>query len=231
MEEKKNSILIVDDDSSIHEFLTYNLIKENFTVYSAKNGNEGILMAKKHIPEIILLDIMMPDVDGIMTCVEMRKESILNDTFIVFLTARGEDYSQIAGYEAGGDDYLKKPVSPKVLIAKLKSILTRKRHDDFILSSGEGALVRGKLLIDREKYIVIIDKKEIKLPRKEFELLAMLAYKPDKVFTREEIFNKIWGNSSASGERTIDVHIRKIREKLGGSFIKTQKGIGYKFSD
>ncbi len=231
MEENKNSILIVDDDPSIHEFLTYNLLKADFIVYSAKNGVEGIKLAKENIPDIILLDIMMPEMDGIMTCIEMRKDSKLNSTIIIFLTARGEDYSQIAGYEAGGDDYLKKPVSPKVLVAKLKSMLTRKRPDNFVINSENKIIERGNLIINREKYLVVINNEEIIFPRKEFELLVLLALKPEKVFTRDEIFNKIWGNSSESSDRTIDVHIRKIREKLGENFIKTQKGVGYKFMD
>ena len=231
MKESQNSVLIVDDEESIHEFLTYNLVKADFKVYSARNGVEGLKLAKEKLPSIILLDIMMPEMDGIMTCIEMRKEPKLDSTLILFLTARSEDYSQIAGFEAGGDDYLKKPVSPRVLIAKLNSMLTRKRSDAIFVKPDETVLLRGKLLINREKYVVIVNNKEVNLPRKEFELLAMLASKPDKVFTRDEIFNKIWGDNNSSGERTIDVHIRKLREKLGEDFIRTQKGVGYKFMD
>jgi two-component system alkaline phosphatase synthesis response regulator PhoP len=231
MKESQNSVLIVDDEESIHEFLTYNLVKAEFTVYSARNGVEGLKLAKEKLPSIILLDIMMPEMDGIMTCIEMRKDPKLDSTLILFLTARSEDYSQIAGFEAGGDDYLKKPVSPRVLVAKLKSMLSRKRADAIFVKPDETVLLHGKLLINREKYVVIVNNKEVNLPRKEFELLAMLASKPDKVFTRDEIFNKIWGDNNSSGERTIDVHIRKLREKLGEDFIRTQKGVGYKFMD
>jgi two-component system alkaline phosphatase synthesis response regulator PhoP len=228
---KSYSVLIIDDDPSIHEFLTYNLIKADFTVYSAKNGIEGISIAKEKVPDIILLDVMLPEMDGVMTCIELRKEPKLNSTLIIFLSARGEDYSQIAGYEAGGNDYLTKPVSPRVLIAKLKSILHKTSPEKTEIKQEENILNRGKLLIDREKFKVVINNKEIILPRKEFELLYMLASKPDKVFTRDEIFNKIWGDDSESGYRTIDVHVRKIREKLGENFLITQKGVGYKFQD
>ena len=231
LKETQNSVLIVDDEESIHEFLAYNLVKADFTVYSARNSVEGLKLAKEKLPSIILLDIMMPEMDGIMTCIEMRKEPKLSSTLILFLTARSEDYSQIAGFEAGGDDYLKKPVSPRVLIAKLKSMLSRKNTASMIIKQEANVLLRGKLLINREKYVVIVNNKEVNLPRKEFELLAMLASKPDKVFTRDEIFNKIWGDNNSSGERTIDVHIRKLREKLGEDFIRTQKGVGYKFMD
>lgn len=231
MKETINSILIVDDDESIHEFLKYNLVKANFVVYSAKNGFEGLKLAKEKIPDIILLDIMMTEMDGIMTCIEMRKESKLNSSLIVFLTARSEDYSQIAGFEAGGDDYIKKPISPRVLISKLRSMITRSRANAIFIKPEESTLANGRLHINKDKYVVVVNSKEISLPRKEFELLAMLASKPDKVFTRDEIFNNIWGDGSASGERTIDVHIRKLREKLGENFIQTQKGVGYKFID
>jgi len=229
METEKFKVLIIDDDPSIHEFLTYNLIKADFIVYSAKNTIEGITIAKEKIPNIILLDVMLPEMDGVMACYELRRDPKLNSTLIIFLSARGEDYSQIAGYEAGGNDYITKPVSPRVLIAKLKSILTKSIPEKNEIKQEENILIRGKLKIDKEKYVVLIDNKEIILPRKEFELLYMLASKPDKVFTRFEIFNKIWGNDSESGYRTIDVHVRKIREKLGENFLITQKGVGYKF--
>jgi two-component system alkaline phosphatase synthesis response regulator PhoP len=231
MAEFKNSILIIDDEEGIHEFLTYNLIKANFIVYSAKNGLEGIKKAKELLPNIILLDVMMPEMDGIMTCIEMRKIDKLNSSLIIFLTARSEDYSQIAGYEAGADDYLKKPINPKVLISKLTSMLTRKKANNIFINPEDKTIQHGKILIDREKYVIIVNNSEISLPRKEFELLALLASKPDKVFTRDELFNKIWGDNSESSYRTIDVHIRKIREKLGDEYIKTQKGVGYRFTD
>jgi len=229
MEEVKKSVLIVDDEESVHDFLTYNLLKANYIVYNAKNGMEGIQLAIKNTPDIILLDIMMPEMDGIITCIEMRKEQKLNSSLIVFLSARGEDYSQIAGYDAGGDDYIIKPISPKVLITKLKSMLSQKTGDRTIIEPEEKILLRGKLLINKEKYLVFFNNKQINLPRKEFELLVMLASKPEKVFTREEIFNKVWGERNGSDYRTIDVHIRKLREKLGVDYIRTQKGIGYTF--
>jgi two-component system, OmpR family, alkaline phosphatase synthesis response regulator PhoP len=231
METEKFKVLIIDDDPSIHEFLTYNLKKADFKVFSAKNGIEGVSLAKETVPDIILLDVMLPEMDGVMACIELRKEPKLNSTLIIFLSARGEDYSQIAGYEAGGNDYITKPVSPRVLIAKLKAILHKTIPEKREVKQEENILKRGKLLIDREKFKVVINNKEIILPRKEFELLYMLASKPDKVFTRNEIFNKIWGDDSESGYRTIDVHVRKIREKLGENFLITQKGVGYKFQD
>lgn len=229
METDNIKVLIVDDDPHIHDFLGYSLQKENFFVRSARNGNEGLSIAKEMIPDIILLDVMLPEMDGVMTCIELRKEPKLNSTIIIFLSARGEDYSQIAGYKAGGNDYITKPISPRVLIAKLKSMLTKNVQEIPEIIPEEKIISRGRLLIDKEKYIVKVNNKEIILPRKEFELLYMLASKPDKVFTRNEIFNKIWGDDSESGYRTIDVHVRKIREKLGEEFIKTQKGVGYKF--
>jgi two-component system alkaline phosphatase synthesis response regulator PhoP len=231
MDSFTKKILIIDDEESVHDFLSFNLQKDGFKVFSAKNGSEGILLAKKHLPNIILLDVMMPEQDGVMTCIELRKEPKLNKSFIVFLTARGEDYSQMAGYDAGADDYIKKPISPKVLVAKLNSMLRRNHNYENEINTEEKILNRGKLTIDKEKFIVIVDKKEINLPRKEFELLIMLATKPEKVFTRDEIFNKIWGENNESGYRTIDVHVRKLREKLGGDFIRTQKGVGYRFQD
>jgi two-component system, OmpR family, alkaline phosphatase synthesis response regulator PhoP len=231
METDKIKILIIDDDPNIHEFLTYNLIKADFKVFSAKNGMEGVSIAKEAVPDIILLDVMLPEMDGVMACIELRKEPKLNSTLIIFLSARGEDYSQIAGYEAGGNDYLTKPISPRVLIAKLKAILHKTIPEKREVIQEENILKRGKLVIDREKFKVEINNKEIILPRKEFELLYMLATKPDKVFTRFEIFNNIWGGDSESGYRTIDVHVRKIREKLGEDYIKTQKGVGYKFQN
>ncbi|MBI5539988.1 MAG: response regulator transcription factor [Bacteroidia bacterium] len=231
MAELMKTVLIVDDEENIHEFLTYNLEKSDFIVYSAKNGLEGIRFAKKHIPDVILLDVTMPEMDGIMTCIELRKVEKLDSSLIIFLTARGEDYSQIAAYNAGADDYIKKPISPKVLIMKLRIMLTRKRAEKIFVDVNNYDLTPGKLFINKEKYLIVVNNKEIILPRKEFELLAMLASKPDKVFTRDEIFSRIWGDNSASTYRTIDVHIRKIREKLGGDYIKTQKGVGYRFSE
>jgi two-component system alkaline phosphatase synthesis response regulator PhoP len=231
MEVAKSSILIVDDEDGIHEFLTYNLEKADFVVYNAKSGIEGIKIAQEKNPDIILLDVMMPEMDGIMTCLEMRKITSLNKSFIIFLTARGEDYSQIAGYEAGGDDYLKKPIAPSVLIAKLKQLLIRNKLDNGQTIFEEKIIDRGNIVIDTEKYMVFFNQKEITLPRKEFQLLTILALKPNKVFTRDEIFHSIWGDNNGSGYRTIDVHIRKLRKKLGEDIIKTQKGVGYIFQE
>lgn len=221
-------ILIVDDEPDILEFLSYNLKKENFEVYLSSNGNEAIDVALKARPHLILLDVMMPGMDGIETCERLRSLPGLQGVIIAFLTARSEDYSQIAGFEAGADDYISKPIKPKVLISRIKALLKR------TLSGTEEPVDIADLrsvIIDREKYVVIKDGKEISLPRKEFELLNLLVSKPGRVFTREEIFSTVWGNDIVVGERTIDVHIRKLREKLGDNHIHTIKGIGYKFID
>lgn len=235
MSGKNYSVLIVDDEPSIHEFLSYNLIKAGFTVYSAINGIEGIKVAIEEIPDLILMDVMMPELDGIMACIEIRKEQSLSETKIVILSARSEDYSQIAGYEAGCDCYLTKPISPKLLITKINSILSCRRNEikDVLpeIAQENRIIERGKLSINLDKYIITVDSREIELPRKEFELLVMLAKRPEKVFSRAEIYDKIWGLDSESGSRTIDVHIRKIREKIGEDYIKTQKGVGYRFID
>ncbi len=221
-------ILIVDDEPDILEFLSYNLKKENYEVYLSANGNEAIEVALKARPHLILLDVMMPGIDGIETCERLRSLPELQGVIIAFLTARNEDYSQIAGFEAGADDYISKPIKPKVLISRIKALLKR------TLSGKDTPIDFADLrsvIIDRERYVVIKDGKEISLPRKEFELLNLLVSKPGRVFTREEIFNTVWGNDIVVGERTIDVHIRKLREKLGDNHIHTIKGIGYKFID
>jgi len=233
MKENENyKILLVDDEEDILEFISYNLAKEGFKVYTASNGVEAIEKAKKKNPHLIILDVMMPEMDGIEACSEIRKIPELADTIIAFLTARGEDYSQIAGFDAGADDYITKPIRPKVLISRVKALL--KRVDG--AASGyekekrnEQIVAIGDLIIDRERYIINISGKEIILPKKEFELLSLLVSKPDKVFTREEIYNRVWGDQVVVGDRTIDVHIRKLREKIGSDQIKTLKGIGYKF--
>jgi len=233
MKENENyKILLVDDEEDILEFISYNLEKEGFKVYTASNGVEAIEKAKKKNPHLIILDVMMPEMDGIEACSEIRKIPELADTIIAFLTARGEDYSQIAGFDAGADDYITKPIRPKVLISRVKALL--KRVDG--AASGyekekrnEQIVAIGDLIIDRERYIINISGKEIILPKKEFELLSLLVSKPDKVFTREEIYNRVWGDQVVVGDRTIDVHIRKLREKIGSDQIKTLKGIGYKF--
>jgi two-component system, OmpR family, alkaline phosphatase synthesis response regulator PhoP len=229
MSEITFKVLIVDDEPDILEFLKYNLIKEGYQIFSAANGLEAVDIAKREHPHLIILDVMMPEMDGIETCEELRKTPDLEDTIIVFFTARGEDYSQVAGYEAGADDYITKPIKPKVLKSKVSALLKRHHHSD-----GEGGttttkLEVGNLIIDRERYLIIHDGEELVLPKKEFELLMLLASKPEKVFTREEIYRTVWGNKIVVGDRTIDVHIRKLREKIGDDYIKTIKGVGYRF--
>ena len=220
-------ILLVDDEPDILEFIGYNLKKESFKVFKASNGKEAIEVAKKEMPEVILLDVMMPEMDGIETCQELRQVEGLESALIVFLTARSEDYSQIAGLEAGADDYITKPVKPKVLLSKLKAMLRRKDSGKTKVSSQK---IDG-LVIDRDRYLVIKDGKELNLPKKEFELLSLLASSPGKVFNREKILSKVWGDDVVVGDRTIDVHIRKLREKIGEGFIKTIKGVGYKYKE
>lgn len=228
MEDVKNRILIVDDEPDILEFLSYNLRKENYVVFTSENGNQALETALAEKPHLILLDVMMPGMDGIETCEQIRARSELKGVVIAFLTARNEDYSQIAGFEAGADDYISKPIKPKVLLSRIKALL--KRANTVTEKTGGQTDLRS-IVIDREKYLVYKDEKEISLPRKEFELLNLLASKPGRVFTREEIFDTVWGNDIVVGERTIDVHIRKLREKLGDKHINTIKGIGYKFID
>lgn len=220
-------ILIADDEPDIIEFVTYNLVKEGYQVSSAKNGSEAIEMAKKVKPHLILLDIMMPELDGVEVCRELRTNADFNNTVIAFLTARSEDYSQIVGYEVGGDDYITKPIRPRVLIGKIAALL--RRFNTLTNEDTEDVLKVADLEINKSKVMVLKGNEEIILAKKEFELLYLLASKPGKVFTRDEIFNTIWGNEVIVGNRTIDVHIRKIREKIGEDLIKTIKGIGYKF--
>lgn len=216
-------ILIVDDEPDILEFLRYNLEKEGFQVFTTTNGKEAISMTREVNPHLIVLDIMMPGIDGIETCKEIK---LFNDnSIILFLTARSEDYTQIAGFESGADDYVTKPVKPRVLISRIKALL--RRH--VTKEAEENILTINDIKIDREKYLVFKDGLEIILPKKEFELFNLLASKPDKVFSRDEIFSKVWGEDVVVGDRTIDVHIRKIREKLNIDNIKTIKGVGYKY--
>ena len=225
-------ILLVDDEEDILEFLSYNLKKEGFIVYTARNGKIAIQKAKEHKPHLIILDVMMPEMDGMEVCSEIRQIPELKDSIIIFLTARSEDYSHIAGLEAGADDYIAKPIKPKVFVAKIKSLLRRYRHSDAGSLSNEKEeqiIDLGEIKIDKEKYLVYKGNNEIELPRKEFEILLLLTSKPNKVFTREEIYNKIWGEIVIVGDRTIDVHMSKLRELLGIDNIKTVKGIGYKF--
>lgn len=222
-------ILLVDDEDDILEFLTYNLNNEGFNTYTASNGSDALKLAGEIKPHLVLLDVMMPEMDGIETCEEIRKHPDLKNTMVAFLTARGEDYSQIAGFEAGGDDYITKPIKPKLLVSKIKSLLKRVKSENFNDSGDNKLIVSGELTIDKERYLVILKGRDIFFPRKEFELLSLLISKPDKVFTRDEIFDRIWGDNIVVGDRTIDVHIRKLREKLGDDMIRTVKGIGYKY--
>ncbi len=223
-------ILLVDDEPDIIEFVGYNLKKEGFQVLTSSNGIEAIAIAKKELPHLIVLDVMMPEMDGIETCEEIKRIPELKNTIIAFLTARGEDYSQIAGFDAGADDYISKPIKPKVLISRVKALLKRYKSDNGSSSEKKSSILNiGDLTIDRERYIIIVKGSELVLPKKEFELLMLLASKPDKVFTRDEIYNAVWGDSIIVGDRTIDVHIRKVREKIGSNHIKTIKGVGYKF--
>jgi two-component system alkaline phosphatase synthesis response regulator PhoP len=225
MKKKDIVILLVDDEPDILEIVGYNLTQEGYSIVTAENGLKAINQAKKHKPHLIILDVMMPEMDGIEACEKLRAIPELSQSIITFLTARGEDYSQLAGFEAGADDYITKPVKPKVLISKVKALLRRFRESE----EAPKNLKLGNLVINREEYKVIKDKKEMLLPRKEFELLSLLASKPGKVFKREEILDNVWGNEVIVGGRTIDVHIRKLREKIGNDRFKTVKGVGYKF--
>ena len=226
MNQSDFKILLVDDEPDILEFLSYNIRREGYVVFVANNGKEAIEIARREMPHLIVLDVMMPDMDGIETCREIREISGLKNVMVAFLTARSEDYSQIAGFEVGADDYITKPIKPRVLISRINALLRRYTHTD---GHPADKLHVGGLKIDREKYLVVKDGNEINLPKKEFELLALIASKPGKVFTRESILDTVWGDDVVVGDRTIDVHIRKLREKLGDAYIKTVKGIGYKF--
>lgn len=225
-------ILIVDDEQDILEFVSYNLRKEGFQVFPANSGRVAIDMAKEVQPHLILLDVMMPEMDGIETCSLIREIPELRNTLIAFLTARSEDYSQIAGFTAGGDDYITKPVRPKVLVSRIRALLKRfgPISTPLIPENTEVSQKHfGNITIDYEKYVVKVNDNDIYLPRKEFILLQLLTSRPSKVFTRDEIFDHIWGDDTYVGDRTIDVYIRKLREKLGDDRIKTIKGVGYKF--
>ena len=227
--ENEAKILLVDDEPDILEFMEYNLRKEGYRVFTGKNGKEAIETARKEKPNLIILDIMMPVMDGIEACRHLREIPDLKDTIITFLTARNEEYSQIAGFDVGADDYITKPIKPRILISRVKALL--RRTNGATESNGTPVLVIGELKIDRERYLVYKGDVSITLPRKEFELLSLLTSKPGKVFTREDILARVWGTDIIVGDRTIDVHIRKIREKLGDDSIKTIKGIGYKFDN
>lgn len=224
--ETEYTILLVDDEPDILEFLGYNLKREGFAVLTAGNGKEAIKKAKQENPHLIVLDVMMPEMDGIETCMELRKIPALSKTLIMFLTARNEDYSQIAGLDAGADDYVAKPIKPRVFISRVNALLRRLQT---VAEPQDEKVIIEDIVIDKERYLVIKDGKEIILPKKEFELLLVLTSRPNKVFSREEIFSRVWGNKVIVGDRTIDVHIRKLREKIGILNIKTIKGVGYKF--
>lgn len=219
-------ILVVDDEPDILDFLRYNLVKEGYNVVTASNGEEGVMMAQQEKPGLVILDIMMPKMDGVEVCRNLRSKPEFDKTLIIFLTAREEDYSQIAALDIGGDDYITKPIRPRVFISRIKALL---RRSDRLEEETNEIITVGELQIDTEKITVRKGEKVIELAKKEFELLNLLVSKPGKVFSREEIFNKVWGTDVIVGNRTIDVHIRKLREKIGDSFIKTIKGIGYKF--
>ncbi len=225
MKKKDIKILLVDDEQDILEIVGYNLTQEGYQVITASNGKEAIFKAKKELPQLIIMDVMMPEMDGIEACETIRRMPELQDTIITFLTARSEDYSQVAGFDAGADDYIAKPIKPKVLVSKVKALLRRLKSDDAVSSS---TLIVGNIEINREEYKINKGGEIMVLPKKEFELFYLLATKPGKVFTREEILDRVWGNEVVVGGRTIDVHIRKLREKIGDDFFTTIKGVGYK---
>lgn len=219
-------ILLVDDEPDILELVGFHLRKEGYTVFTASGGKEGVEIARREHPALIMLDVMMPDMDGMETCEKIRQIPQLKDTLVTFLTALAEDYSMMAGFDAGADDYITKPVKPKVLVSKIKALLRRAGGQDV---QAETSLAAGDLVIDRDRYVVVNKGREIVLPRKEFELLSLLTSRPGRVFKRDEIMDTVWGNEVVVGGRTIDVHIRKLREKIGEDYFKTIKGVGYKF--
>ena len=226
MKKSDIKILCVDDEPDILEILKYNLLNEGYNVSTAADGKSAIKLAYNISPNLIIMDIMMPRMDGIEACEKLRSDEKFNDTIIMFLTARGEDYSHVAAYDAGADDYVTKPVKPKVLVSKVKGLLRRLKK---VIAKDINEIVFDDIKIDREKYKVYISNNVLNLPRKEFELLYLLASKPDKVYKREKIMETVWGSEVVVGDRTIDVHIRKLREKIGDKYFKTIKGVGYKF--
>ena len=225
MKKKDIRILLFDDEADILEIVGYNLSQEGYQISTASNGREAVAKAKKELPQLIIMDVMMPEMDGMEACENIRKIPELSNVIITFLTARSEDYSQVAGFDAGADDYITKPIKPKLLVSKVKALLRRLKETE----QNSETLNVGGIEINREEYKIVKDNIEIVLPRKEFELFYLLASKPGKVFKREEILDKVWGNDVIVGGRTIDVHIRKLREKIGDDFFKTIKGVGYKF--
>jgi len=227
MKKKDVKILLVDDEPDILEIVGYNLENEGYQIFKASNGMEAVKKATEIQPHLILLDVMMPEMDGIEACEKIREIDSLKDVIITFFTARSEDYSQLAGFEAGADDYITKPVKPKILISKVKSLLRRLKREAPEINN---VITIGNIIINKEEYFVMKDSQKIILPRKEFELMVLLTSKPEKVFKRDVILDKVWGNDVIVGGRTIDVHIRKLREKIGDDYFKTVKGVGYKFT-
>lgn len=225
MGKEQPKVLIVDDEPDILEFIDYNLTREDYNVIKAGNGKLAIQLARTEKPDLILLDIMMPELDGIEVCRELRSMPEFDNTIIAFLTARNEDFTQVQGFDVGADDYITKPIRPRILLSRIKALLRRRVSED----ARSERVTYGDFTIDEEKYLVYKKGQPVTLAKKEFELVQLLSSKPGKVFTRHEIFNKIWGMDVIVGDRTIDVHIRKIREKIGEEYIKTVKGIGYKF--
>ncbi len=223
----KQTILVVDDEPDILELVEYNLQKEGYDVHTAENGHAALKKAAKVRPDLVLLDVMMPEMDGMETCMQLRESSALEHTVIAFLTARGEDYSQIAGFDAGADDYITKPIKPRVLVSRIKALLRRAGR----APASNQVFGSKTITIDRGRYVVVVHGEERSLPKKEFELLSLLVSEPGKVFTRGTILSRVWGNDVVVGDRTIDVHIRKLREKLGDHYFKTVKGVGYKFEE
>ena len=229
MEKHQTRILLVDDEPDIIEIIKFNLEKKGYKIYTASDGVEAIKISEKILPHLIIMDVMMPKMDGIEACEHLRKDKRFLNTIIMFLSARGEDFSYVAAFDAGADDYINKPIKPKLLVGKVKSLLRRLNKNK--VTESQNVINLGDLIIDREEYKITLNKNEILLPRKEFELLYLLASKPGKVFKREVILEKIWGHEVVVGDRTIDVHIRKLREKLGDFRFKTIKGVGYKFKN
>ena len=225
MKKKDIKILLVDDEPDVIEIIRYNLDQEGYKLYTASNGKEAVEKAKKKLPHLIIMDVMMPKMDGIEACEQLRNDIRFNDTIIMFLTARGEDYSYVAAFDAGADDYVTKPIKPKVIVSKVKALLRRLKNEE----QTQEKIQIGKLIIDREQYEVTHMDKSFSMPRKEFELLYLLASNPDKVVKRDKIMEIVWGSEVVVGDRTIDVHIRKLREKVGDKYFKTVKGVGYKF--
>ena len=225
MKKKDIKILLVDDEPDVIEIIRYNLEQEGYNVKTAFNGKEALQKAQKNTPHLIIMDVMMPEMDGIEACEELRSDATFNDTIIMFLTARGEDYSYVAAFDAGADDYVTKPIKPKIIVSKVKALLRRLKKEE----ENQDKIQLGKLIIEKEQYEVTHKGKTFSLPRKEFELLYLLASKPDKVVKREKIMEVVWGSQVVVGDRTIDVHIRKLREKVGDKYFKTVKGVGYKF--